>query len=72
MLNTYGDAPETVSVSITTSPPVALPGEVKFCGNVGKRYVNVLLSTTVATQVEILYSFGSMPLILIGVSVDNS
>ena len=56
MLNTYGDAPDTVSVSIVTSPFVESPGVCKFASNEGRRYVNVLLSTTDETRVEILYA----------------
>ena len=56
MLNTYGDAPDTVSVSIVTSPFVALPGVCKFASNEGRRYVNSLLVTTVDTRVDILYA----------------
>ena len=55
-MNTYGDAPETVSVSIVTSAFVESPGVCKFASNEGRRYVNVLLSTTVDTRVDILYA----------------
>ena len=68
-MNTYGEAPDTVSVSTTTLPFVELPGVCKFASNDGNRYVNVLVSTTVATRVEILYACGDTPLIFIGVSV---
>ena len=68
MLNTYGEAPETVSVSTITLPFVEVPGVCKFASNDGKRYVNVVGSTTVATRVEILYACGNTPLIFIGVS----
>ena len=41
-LKTYGDAPVTVSVSITTSALDAFPVAVRFFLNVGRRYVNFL------------------------------
>ena len=62
----YGDAPLTVSVSMVTVP--APPGDAfRFCGTLGKRYVNCLVPVTVATIVEILYSLTLTPRILIGV-----
>ena len=38
----YGDAPDTVSVSIVTSAPDAFPGVGRFFLNVGRRYVKIL------------------------------
>ena len=41
-LKMYGDAPDTVSVSMVTVAPEALPGVDRFAGKLGNRYVNTL------------------------------
>ena len=42
MLKIYGDAPDTVSVSITTVAPDALPGVIRLGGKFGSKYVNTV------------------------------
>ena len=67
MLKIYGDAPETVSVSIVT---FALDNDgfaFRSTGKLESLYVNFLVLATLATLVEILYSDVPTPLIFIGV-----
>ena len=45
MLKTYGEAPDTVSVSIVTVAPDALPGVGKFALKLGSKYVNIVGSS---------------------------
>ena len=40
ILKIYGEAPDTVSVSIVTVAPDAFPGVGRLTLNVGRRYVN--------------------------------
>ena len=42
----YGDAPDTVSVSIVTNPLDAFPGVVKLSGKFGRRYVKTVGSVS--------------------------
>ena len=42
MLKIYGDAPDTVSVSIVTVAPDALPGVGRFALKLGSKYVNMV------------------------------
>ena len=67
ILKMYGDAPETVSVSIVTVDPEALGFAFKLAGKLDSRYVNEVLSMTDCTFVEILKGCSTTPLILIGV-----
>ena len=55
-LKIYGDAPDTVSVSIVTVAPEALGAAGKFALTNGNAYVNILslLASTSVTIVEIL------------------
>lgn len=50
----YGDAPVTVSVSITTVAPDAEPVAGRRGSTFVSRYVNVVSSRTDCTKVEIL------------------
>ena len=70
-LKIYGDAPDTVSVSIVTVAlptcnPAAGPAG-KFALTEGSAYVNVVSLITCITFVEILKSASLTPRILIGV-----
>ena len=42
----YGDAPDTVSVSIVTNPLDAFPGVVKFGSKFGSKYVKTVGSVS--------------------------
>jgi len=42
----YGDAPDTVSVSIVTNALDAFPGVVRLRGKFGRRYVNTVGSVS--------------------------
>ena len=69
MLKIYGDAPDTVSVSIVTVAADVLGDAAKSSGTKGKRYVKVLNPVTFCTFVDKLYLKSSTPRILIGVPV---
>ena len=55
MLKIYGDAPDTVSVSIVTVAADVLGEAAKSSGTKGKRYVKVLNPVTFCTFVDKLY-----------------
>ena len=67
----YGDAPDTVSVSIVAVAADVLGVAAKSSGTNGKRYVKVRSPVTFCTLVDKLYLKSSTPLILIGVPVVN-
>ena len=69
MLKIYGDAPETVSVSIVIVPADVLGDAAKSSGTNGSRYVNVRKPVTLWTFVDKLYLKSSTPRIFIGVPV---
>ena len=71
MLKIYGEAPDTVSVSIVTVPAVVPGFAARSSGTNGKRYVKVRSPVTFCTFVDKLYLISSTPLILIGVPVVN-
>ena len=71
MLKIYGDAPDTVSVSIVAVAAVALGDAAKSSGTNGNRYVNTLVPVTLCTFVDKLYLKSDTPFILIGVPVVN-
>ena len=71
MLKMYGDAPDTVSVSIVAVAAVALGDAAKSSGTNGNRYVNTLVPVTFCTFVDKLYLKSDTPFILIGVPVVN-
>ena len=51
----YGDAPDTVSVSIVAVAAVALGDAAKSSGTNGSKYVNTLSDVTFCTFVDKLY-----------------
>ena len=67
----YGDAPDTVSVSIVAVAAVELGAAAKSSGTNGSKYVNTLSEITFCTFVDKLYLKSDTPLILIGVPVVN-
>ena len=71
MLKMYGDAPDTVSVSIVAVAAVALGDAARSSGTNGSKYVNTVLLVIFCTLVDKLYLKSETPLILIGVPVVN-
>ena len=65
----YGEAPDTVSVSIVIVPADVLGAAAKSSGTNGSKYVNVRSPVTFCTFVDKLYLKSSTPRIFIGVPV---
>ena len=72
-LKIYGEAPDTVSVSIVTVAASTFGFGGRFAGTNSKEYVNFFLSvgSTPVTIVETLYLATATPFILIGVPLFN-